>query len=111
MIRFNIIDSPDQQFSILLGDQRATVRLRWNLTSETWSIDFALDDVPVMTGRRITAGTNLLAQLRLNIGAIFGLPVVGEPEATRQSLVNGNFRLYYATQAELDSRHGTSVSS
>lgn len=102
MIVFKIVDVADQQFSAVLNNRRVTIRLRWNLTSGRWSFDMSIDDVPVLHGRRIVTGIDLLAAFNFGIGAIFSLPAVAGAEPNRDNLPNGNVRLYHATQAEID---------
>jgi hypothetical protein len=102
MITFKIIDSADQQFATVLNNRRVTLRLRWNLTSGRWSLDVAIDDVPVLTGRRVVTGIDLLSPFRLGIGAIFCLPAVPGAEPGRSELPGGDVRLYQASQEEID---------
>lgn len=102
MIAFKIIDAADQQFGATLNNQRVTIRMRWNLTSGRWSFDLSIDDVPVLTGRRIVTGIDLLSAFDFGIGAIFALPAVANAEPGRDDLPAGNVRLYHATQDEID---------
>jgi hypothetical protein len=102
MIAFKIIDSADQQFATVLNNRRVTLRLRWNLRSGRWSLDVAIDDVPVLTGRRVVTGIDLLFPFKLGIGAIFALAAVPGAEPGRAELPSGNVRLYQASQEEID---------
>lgn len=107
MMVFNIIDAADQQFGTIINNQRVTIRLRWNLSSERWSFDLAIDDLPVLTGRRIVCGIDLLSPFNFGIGAIFALPAVPGAEPGREELPAGDVRLYHATQAEIDAERAT----
>ena len=102
MIMFKIVDSADQQFSAIVGTNRVTLRLRWNLTSGRWSLDVAIDDLPILTGRRVVSGVDLLAPFGLGIGAIFALPAVPGALPGRTELPDASVRLYHATQDEID---------
>lgn len=102
MIVFKIIDAADQQFGTIINNRRVTIRLRWNLTSGRWSFDLAIDDLPVLTGRRIVTGIDLLSPFGLGIGAIFALPAVLGSLPGRSELPGGDVRLYQASQEEID---------
>ena len=102
MIRFNLADEPDQQFSTTLNSQRVTIRLRYNSTSGRWAMDVAIDDQPVLNGQKVVSGVDMLYKYDLGIGAIFALPAKAGALPDRDNLPNGNVRLYSATQAEID---------
>jgi hypothetical protein len=102
MITFKIIDAADQQFGTIINNRRVTIRLRWNLTSGRWSFDLSIDDLPVLTGRRVVCGIDLLSAFNFGIGAIFALPAVPTALPGRSELPAGDVRLYHATQEEID---------
>lgn len=103
MIEFSIIDEADQEFGSTLNEQRVSLRLRYNGTSDRWSMDVAIDDVFILYGRRVVTGVDLLLPFRLGIGLIFALPVVGDTdEPNRRNLPDGIVRLYHTTEAELE---------
>lgn len=102
MLALNIIDAADQQFGAVLADRRVTLRVRYNPTSGRWSLDLAIDDVPVLHGRRIVPGVDLLKPFKLGIGSIFAVPIVEGAEADRENLPSGAVRLFHATQDEID---------
>lgn len=100
MIVFSITDAPDQKFATVLNGRRASVRLRYNPSTDRWSFDLSIDGRAVLHGRRIVPGTDLLAAYNFGIGIIFG---IGDYDAApnRQNLPNGSFQLYHTTDAEL----------
>lgn len=102
MIEFNIADMPDQKLSVTLNNQRVTLRLRYNPSSDRWTLDLALDDLPIMHGRRIVLDVDLIEQLNLDIGHLFAVAVVPGAMPDRQQLVNGNVRLYHLSDGELN---------
>lgn len=101
MIEFRIINEPRQKFSVLLGSRRVTFNLWYNRTSDRWSMDLAIDGAPVLHGRRIVTGVDLLAPFNFGIGVIFALSDIGALPG-RDSLPSGTVKLYYATQEEAD---------
>lgn len=102
MIRFDIIDAADQQFSAVVGPRRCTVRVRYNVWTDRWSFDLAIDDLPVLHGRRIVTGVDLLAAFDFGVGLIFAQPNKAGAEPGRAELPAGDVRLYQATQAEYE---------
>lgn len=101
MVEFEITDAADQQFGAILNGRRVTIRLRYNVTTDRWSFDLSLDDQPVIHGRRIVTGIDLLAPFNLGLGAIFAMPAVSGAAPGRAGLINGRVRLYHATPAEI----------
>ena len=45
MQEFTIVDAADQQWSAVLDGRRVTMRLRYNVTTNRWNLDLALDEV------------------------------------------------------------------
>lgn len=102
MIQFRILDEPRQKFSVLLNRRRVTFELWYSLTSDRWSMDLAIDGAPVVHGRRIVTGVDLLAPFNLGIGILFAAPEVRGAVPDRRSLPLGEVRLYHTTQEEID---------
>jgi len=102
MIEFTVADAADQQFSAILNNRRVTLRLRYNVTTDRWSLDLSLDDQPVLQGRRIVTGVDLLAPFDFGIGAIFAYPAAEGQIPDRSGLPSGRVRLYHATPAEIE---------
>ena len=101
MLTFSITDSADQQFGSIIESRRVTIRLRWSVTSGRWSFDLAIDDLPVLHGRRVVTGIDLLAPFHFGIGALFALPTVAGAAPGRDELANGEVRLYQASREEI----------
>jgi len=98
---FRIIDAADQQFGTIINGRRVTIRLRYNPTSERWSFDLAIDDQPVLLGRRIVTGVNLLAPFNFGLGVVFAAAVTPGAVPDRQALPAGTVKLFHASDAEL----------
>lgn len=101
MIRFPIIDAADQQFSQVVNNQRVTFRLRWNLTTGFWSMDIAIDDLPVLAGLRVVLGIDIIAPYDLGIGRVFALAHKADAKPGRTELPSGDVRIYHATEEEI----------
>lgn len=101
MIEFSIIDEADQQFATVLDGRRVTIRLRYNLSVDRWNMDLSIDDLPVLIGRRVVTGIDLIAPFNFGIGAIFALAEKDGALPDRNNLPRGIVRLYHASEAEL----------
>ena len=101
MIQFTILDEPKQRFSVVIENQRVTFDLWYNLTIDRWSFDLSIDDEPVIHGRRIVTGSDLLASFHLGLGVLFAV-ADGSAEPGRDALPLGTVTLYSATQEEVD---------
>lgn len=102
MIEFEVTDAADQQFAAVLQNRRVTIRLRYNVSLDRWSMDVAIDDLPVLHGRRIVTGIDLLAPFGLGIGAIFAMADKPGAVPDRDSLPRGMVKLYHASEAEIE---------
>lgn len=98
---FNIRDHADQQFGTIINGRRVTIRLRYNVTSDRWSFDLSIDDQPVLHGRRVVTGVDLLAPFDLGLGVIFAAAVTAGADPDRDALPNGTVRMFHATDAEV----------
>lgn len=101
MIEFRIIDEPKQKFSVLLKGRRVTFTLWYNSTSDRWEFDVELDSGPILRGRRIVTGVDLLAPFDLGIGVLFAYSETGAVP-NRTNLPLGLVKLYHTTQEEID---------
>lgn len=101
MIEFRIIDEPDQRFSTIINGQRVTIRLWYSVFNLRWSFDLSIDNEPVLKGRRLVQGVDLLEPFTFNLGSIFVYSSDGFPP-DRQTLVNGVVRMYHASEEEVN---------
>lgn len=102
MKQFTVIDAADQQFGTILNNRRVTIRLRYNPTSDRWSMDLSIDDLPVLYGKRIVTGVNLLASFDFDIGKIFAVATAAGSEPDRAALPSGLVRLYHILDEEFE---------
>lgn len=101
MIQFIIKSHPKQRFSVLLNRKRVTLQLWYSLTTDRWSMDVAIDDKPIIHGRRIVTGVDLLAPFNLGIGAIIAFSA-NNSKPDRENLPNGMVGLFYANLEEVN---------
>lgn len=99
---FSITDQADQQFGTVIDGRRITLRLRYNPTTDRWSFDLSIDDLPVLHGRRIVTGVDLLAPFDFGIGAVFAATVTRGATPNRAALPAGTVRLFQASNEEFD---------
>lgn len=97
---FQIIDEADQQFSAVMNNRRVTLRLRYNKIVDRWMFDLSIDDQPVLNGRRIVAGLDLLRGFGLGIGAIVAFSPAGAAP-NRAALPSGVVKLYSVSADEM----------
>lgn len=99
---FNITDHADQQFGTVINGRRVTIRLRYNQSNDRWSFDLSIDDKPVLHGRRIVTGVDLLAPFNLGLGMIIAAVVTPGAVPDRNALPAGEVRIYHLTEAEAE---------
>ncbi len=101
-VEFKIIDAADQQFSAVLGRKRTTIRIRYNPSNNRWSLNVSIDDKPVLHGRKIVTGINLMAPFDFDVGLIFAGPEREDfyPEPGRTELIGGIVKLCHMTEED-----------
>jgi len=93
---FDIIDAPGQVFSTGVNGQKVTSRLRYNVESQHFSMDLGIDDVPVLSGRKVTSEVDLLQPFDFGIGSIFAADVDGKGrQPTLENFAAGVVKLYH----------------
>lgn len=97
---FRITDHADQQFGTVINGRRVTIRLRYNQTNDRWSFDLSIDDQPVLHGRRVVTGVDLLAPFNLGLGMIIAAVVTPGAVPDRNALPSGEVRLYHLTEED-----------
>lgn len=102
MKQFTVIDAADQQFGTILNNRRVTIRLRYNPTTDRWSMDLSIDDLPVLHGKRVTTGVDLLGAFSFGIGSIFAVATNAGDVPDRNGLPSGRVRLYHASEDEVE---------
>ena len=103
MLEFEFSDTPDQKVAIKLESQRVSFRFRKNRTLDRVTMDVSIDGAPVLQGRKLIAGTNLLKVLSQTYG--LGLLFIYSPKnliPTLDNLVSGQAKLYYMTLEEFN---------
>lgn len=98
---FTILDHADQQFGTIIEGRRVTIRVRYNPANDRWSFDLSIDDVPVLHGRKIVTGVDLLAAFNFGLGVIFAASVTPGAVPDRDALPRGTVRVFHATEAEV----------
>lgn len=101
MITFNITSDSDQKFSTIINGQRVTIRLWYAVFNDRWSADISIDGAPVLHGRKIITGVDLLEPFNFNIGVFFAFSEKGF-EAGRNHLSEGTVKIYHTTREEVD---------
>lgn len=96
MRRITVRDVPDQQFGLIVGGRRVTMRLRHNALLDRWTFDLAIDDAWVLYGRRIVPGVDLLKPFDFGIGRLFAWREDTNVEPNRRNLPAGAVELYHA---------------
>lgn len=101
MVRFNIIQAPDQKFSAIINGRRITIRLRLNPSIDRWHFDLALDGDYVLHGRRLITNTDLLAPYGFDVGVIFAHSF-SNAAPNKESLYDGAVGIFHANEDELN---------
>lgn len=99
MIKFEFIDAVDQEFSTTIQNQRITMRLLYSSYNDRWSFDLSIDGEPVLTGRKIVEGVDLLESFNFGLGVMFAF---SDPkiEPNRDAIPAGTVSLYHISKEE-----------
>ena len=100
MQQINVGAAPDQRLSAVLDARRATFRFRFNAWAGRWHFDMALDDQPVIYGRRIVTNRNLLPEIVFP-GRLFAYVYGGGSQPGLADFASGAAALFYVSEDEL----------
>lgn len=101
MQRINLGSAPDQRVSAILDGRRFTFRFRFNAWSGRWHFDMALDDQPILYGRRVVANRNLLPEVVFP-GRLFAYVYAGDgSQPGLDDFASGAAALFYVSEDEL----------
>jgi len=64
-----VTNEPSSRFNISLEDGDFDVRLNFNGTTATWSMDLSNNGVPIISGLTLVTGTDIVRGYNLNIGS------------------------------------------
>lgn len=98
---FQIADAADQRFDTLLDGKRIGLRLRYNASTSRWSFDLSISTIPVLHGRRIVTGVDLLKPFDFGLGLIFADSQDGKIAPDYDALVSGRVRFYHASPTDI----------
>lgn len=92
-----ILFAPSQAFTATLADRRCDFLVNYSAWENRWSFDLAIEGVPVLYGRKIVLGADLLGPFNLGIGEIVALDPSGAgAQPGRTELPDGRVRIYHA---------------
>lgn len=100
LLRIPVMDAPSQRMGLVLNGRRVTLTLNYNKMLDRWSFDLAIDTAPVLHGRRIVLGIDLLAPFNLGLGQVIAVDYEGKgADPGYSELVTGRARLLQADPA------------
>lgn len=100
-VKFNMLNQANQKFSAVLNDQRVTFHTLYSNFADRWSMDVAIDDNYVLTGRKILPGVNILKPFNYGIGDVVALGEKSTYQAARNEIPNGLVNIYHAAIEEI----------
>lgn len=101
MKQFVIKSHADQEFSTIINGRRVTLRLWYSRITDRWSLDLSLDGDPVLQGRRVVTGVDMLEAFDFGIGVMFAVSERGD-EPGRDQLPEGLVKFYHASESEVN---------
>lgn len=89
-----VISAPFQRLTTVLSGKAVAIELTYNATAGRWHLDLSIEGVPVLKGRRLVTGADLLRPFRLGVGKLAVVDWAGQTgEPGRDTLPSGAFRL------------------
>lgn len=91
-----ITDAARQRFSTTLNGRSCQFDVTYNPTTGRWSFDLTIDRTPVLHGRRIVLGVDLVGAFNFGIGKVFAVAWQAGALPGRTELPSGAVRLFNA---------------
>lgn len=92
-----VLDHPDQEFLIRLGNKDIRIKLLFNPSSNRWTMDIWINENLALCGRKIITGIDIIARYELEIGHIYAIDTRASPaQPERYSFTSGDVRLVHS---------------
>lgn len=96
-----MIAAYDQSMHFVANGRTVTARLRYNVTTQRWSLDLTIDDVPVLVGQRMPVNTDALAAYQFGIGSLMLYAENDATLATYENVQSGIVQLVHIDPSDL----------
>jgi hypothetical protein len=95
LLEIPIIDAASQDMTLSLNGKRCRLRLDYNTRADRWSFALWVNDVLVLSGRRIVTGCDLVGAFDFGVGQIVAASWDnGATDPDRRNLPSGRVRLF-----------------
>lgn len=107
MKRIPFTGYPRERVTATLEGRTISLRVRYSSEFELWTLDLAEtapgeDETPLLTGRRITLGNDLLGGLNLRLGALYAIDTTGTGTDPSAGDLGSRVQIYHLTTAEIE---------
>lgn len=107
MKRIPFTGYPRERITTSIEGRTISMRIRYSSESEAWHLDLAetqpgTDETPLLSGRRITLGNDLLRGLSLGLGALYAIDTTGSGVDPGAGDLGSRVQIYHLTDAELE---------
>ncbi|MEM7651879.1 MAG: hypothetical protein AAF220_01735 [Pseudomonadota bacterium] len=103
MFTVNLLDTPDQEFSVFVDRARLTIRVRYNLRLDRWTLDVSRDSVPLAQGIRMVRGVDLFLDISEISSAVYVTLTGLSLEPSAAAMTDGEMKLLFLTQEDNES--------
>jgi hypothetical protein len=95
-----------ERLTTTIEGRTISLRVRYSSESESWFLDLAetqpgTEETPLLSGRRITLGNDLLGSLDLRLGALYAIDTTGAGVDPGAGDLGSRVLIYHLTEAEL----------
>lgn len=107
MRRIPISGFPRERLVVSLQGRSIAIRTRYSSEAEAWTLDVSEADpggseVPLISGRRITLGNDLLKGHALRLGALYAIDTTGTGSDPGAGDLGSRVLLFHVTRSEID---------
>jgi len=94
---FSVLDAPSQSADVTMNGRRINILLNYNALYDYWTLNLYEEGRPLVVGRKLVLGVDLIERYNLGIGKIICYHVTSKvvrEEPNRVNLPNGDVKLY-----------------
>lgn len=101
MIEIPLTSDPEQNFTITLNGTNYGIRVILNSRTGLWTINFSIDEVPLVNGVGLVGGVDILSQYNLDISNVFMVNLASPNQDPSKDSLGTNARLFMLTDEEV----------
>ncbi len=105
IVELHLIDEPYQRIKTAMNGQIVELYFKYNTQTDHWTLDVYKDGKPLLSGRKLVLGIDLLGRYNFGLGSLVCSHITSKEtvsEPNRYNLVNGDVRVFTVWKEDVE---------